>query len=675
MEGKEPVTLDMDRIKFMKGMLDEKKKTELPITNSITPSNNNHEKAIESGIDYFCKEIEKANAPKDESLFDIGADEETTKQNIEPIKATNKRPRDENNVDESNDNNNANDNRLRGNYIRKRTPYDPKKKFEIPHNIIKAFGRPELPCDYYKNDITLQLLDVQYKTDKIYSQKQKITRNGNVPVIKLYGVDENGHSIAVNVLNFLPYFYIKPRMRVDLTNQLDSFRKTLNAFCRNSKDVSNSGHTEFVLEIEPISSQSLMGFSDTQETFYKITLCEPNYVSSLRDALSIGMRFAGIGDVAFDTFESNILFVMRFLCDTGIFPSGWITIPSNKIEITPKSLRNTKSQVEVYTSWEDIIYNGCEGIWKKMAPIRRLGFDTEWAGQKGKFPNALEDPLIQISGILSTLGVAEMKKMIMTYRACSPVIGAYAICFKEEKDMFCTWKDFVNLVDPDIITGHNIEGFDFLYMKKRSEHLGLGRFMEQSRDIGYLCDFNEKGFTSKQSGAYGASELRCPGRFIMDLLRLVPKERKLRSYKLNNIAAILLGDQKEDLPHSLITPMWNGTKANRTRLAVYCLKDSYLTIAILDKLVLTHNYFEMARATGVTVGTLIFSGQMAKMMSLIYRKCKIRNYMVPYYKYDPNDEEEDLEGAVVIEPKKGFYKDPVPTLDFTSLCKYVHMMQ
>ena len=36
-----------------------------------------------------------------------------------------------------------------------------------------------------------------------------------------------------------------------------------------------------------------------------------------------------------------------------------------------------------------------------------------------------------------------------------------------------------------------------------------------------------------------------------------------------------LGEQKEDVQHSIITDLQNGTKETRRRLAVYCLKDAF----------------------------------------------------------------------------------------------------
>lgn len=62
------------------------------------------------------------------------------------------------------------------------------------------------------------------------------------------------------------------------------------------------------------------------------------------------------------------------------------------------------------------------------------------------------------------------------------------------------------------------------------------------------------------------------GRLQLDLLQYMQREHKLRSYTLNSVCAQFLGEQKEDVHHSVITELQNGTPESRRRLAVYCLK-------------------------------------------------------------------------------------------------------
>lgn len=47
---------------------------------------------------------------------------------------------------------------------------------------------------------------------------------------------------------------------------------------------------------------------------------------------------------------------------------------------------------------------------------------------------------------------------------------------------------------------------------------------------------------------------------------------RLRSYSLNAVAAHFLGEQKEDVHHSIIADLQAGNAETRRRLAVYCLK-------------------------------------------------------------------------------------------------------
>ena len=71
-------------------------------------------------------------------------------------------------------------------------------------------------------------------------------------------------------------------------------------------------------------------------------------------------------------------------------------------------------------------------------------------------------------------------------------------------------------------------------------------------------------------------------------------------------------EQKEDVHHSVITDLQNGTAQTRRRLAVYCLKDALLPLRLLEKLMCVINYMEMARVTGVPLSYLQTRGQQIK---------------------------------------------------------------
>lgn len=53
---------------------------------------------------------------------------------------------------------------------------------------------------------------------------------------------------------------------------------------------------------------------------------------------------------------------------------------------------------------------------------------------------------------------------------------------------------------------------------------------------------------------------------------------------------------------------------------MYCLKDAYLPLRLLDKLMAIINYMEMARVTGVPLAYLLSRGQQIKVVSQLLRK-------------------------------------------------------
>jgi len=79
-------------------------------------------------------------------------------------------------------------------------------------------------------------------------------------------------------------------------------------------------------------------------------------------------------------------------------------------------------------------------------------------------------------------------------------------------------------------------------------------------------------FSSKAYGSREFKDITIDGRVQFDLLTAITRDHKLSSYSLNAVSAHFLGEQKEDVHHSIITELQNGTDESRRRLAVYCLK-------------------------------------------------------------------------------------------------------
>ena len=54
--------------------------------------------------------------------------------------------------------------------------------------------------------------------------------------------------------------------------------------------------------------------------------------------------------------------------------------------------------------WDKFISHPPEGEWSRIAPLRILSFDIECAGRKGIFPEANQDPVIQIANMVTRQG-------------------------------------------------------------------------------------------------------------------------------------------------------------------------------------------------------------------------------------------------------------------------------
>ena len=130
----------------------------------------------------------------------------------------------------------------------------------------------------------------------------------------------------------------------------------------------------------------------------------------------------------------------------------------------------------------------------------------------------------------------------------------------------------------------------------------------------------------------------------------------------------------QDLPHQEITPHWEGSNQARSRLAVYCLKDAWLPSRLISKLLVDVQYIQMANVTRVPVNFLVSKGQGVKVQAQLYAAAAASNppYILPYMPVQGSGEVA-YEGAHVFEPKRGYYEDPIVTLDFASL--YPSIMQ
>lgn len=417
--------------------------------------------------------------------------------------------------------------------------------------------------------------------------------------------------------------------------------------------------------------ENIFGFQGNQKSPYlKITVTDPKFMNKLRTTIEGGNAnykglWKGTGDGGILTFDS-IQYVLRFMIDTGVAGMSWVEVPPQKYHVMPHHDRQSNCQIEAFCHYKDLVAHGHDGEWAKMAPLRILSFDIECAGRKGVFPEPNVDPVIQIANVVTRYGESKpFIRNVFVLDTCSLIVNTQIYEHDSEEKMLMAWRNFLDKVDPDVIIGYNISNFDFPYLLDRAKHLKLGKFPYWSRIKSIQSQAKDTNFSSKQMGNRDTKATNTNGRIQLDLLQLVQRDHQLRSYTLNSVCAQFLGEQKEDVHHTMITELFNGTPDSRRRLAVYCLKDAYLPQRLMDKLMALVNYTEMARVTGVPFNYLLSRGQQVKFISQLFRKALEQQLVVPNLRNESTDEQ--YEGATVIEPIRGYYDAPVATLDFASL--------
>ncbi|PVV04707.1 hypothetical protein BB560_000781 [Smittium megazygosporum] len=525
----------------------------------------------------------------------------------------------------------------------------------IDPNITNLGGNANSYLDEM-NKIAFQQMEIIEHYD---SSRQEVS-------LQLFGSTEEGFSVMCEAVGFLPYFYAPAPNGFDFKN-IERVRAVLNSLLCGDNGLSKD--LDVVPKIVSVQKESLYGYTGGKKApFWKIYTRLPKSISPTRRLFEKGFQVPTIGHYATQTFESNLEYVVRFLVDCKIVGAGWVELQAGKYKIREESEKKSLCQFEVETKWDDITAHEPIKGWSKVAPLRILSFDIECAGRKGIFPEPQHDSVIQIAGMVKVQGESKpFLRVLFALKDCAPIIGCQVISCPTEQDLLSNFAEFIRLVDPDVVIGYNTGNFDLPYILDRCDHLKiptgvfLGR-LKNSRSV-----VKESRFSSKAYGTRDRKDVNLDGRVQLDILQAILRDYKLRSYTLNSVSAYFLGEQKEDVPHNIITDLQNGNSETRRRLGVYCLKDTYLPIRLMEKLMFLVNYMEMARVTGIPFNYLLARGQQIRVTSLLYRSSKDQDFVIPAMDVERGSGTEQYEGATVIEPMRGYYDDPIATLDFASL--------
>ena len=492
--------------------------------------------------------------------------------------------------------------------------------------------------------------------------------------IKLFGINEQGQSICVNVEKFTPYFFLEIPENIEWKKSHTNYFKSYI-----TKQINDSTHSYMVndlLSVGVVKRQKMYNFSNFKKyKFIRLVFrnsiimkfCEKIFYRAIKlDCFKRKIKFI--------PYETNILPLLRFFHIRNVSPAGWIEIDSSKYEVIRED-KISRCQIEITTDWKNI--NNFKN--DSIGQITQASFDIECDSSHGDFPVPIKDyskltkdildlyrkiklktdekqnfielclkqafglevisehnikynincvytkknkkaNLKQIEKVSKTvtsvftlyrtkdehlehittvlndnfpevegdkviqIGITVQKygeldcyhRHILTLGGCDKIKNSTVEAFKDEKSLLLSFVKFIQTLDPDIITGYNIFGFDWKYLYDRAVELKIvNQFCKLGRLIDKPSEYTEKQLASAALGDNILKYVSTQGRVQFDLMKVVQRDHKLDSYKLDFVAEDFINDKVVEINQNKLKVKGNITLAENNFITLFVNGDKY----------------------------------------------------------------------------------------------------
>ena len=389
---------------------------------------------------------------------------------------------------------------------------------------------------------------------------QAYVRGTSKTIIQIFGKTEEGDSVMVEVDDYYSSFYTLASEEKIKKCNIDNY---------NIKIFPNKEFKRFY------------GFhGDQKEKFTKI---KSDNVIGLK---KISNKLLNMGE---EVFESNKDIIVQFIHDHKIKSCGWISIDEEVLR-TNETYRDKNKQIRFKDGFHDSyckLHYLCSHKYirpandeydLKMAPFCVCAYDIETISCDNGFPQARreKDEIVSIASTFNIVNKECYRRVVLIVCDKEFEIDSNheVIICEDERDLINKWIELIKDEDPDIMTNWNGFGFDDNYIHERIIRLcSVIDFMEysdrenNSDDVNVtnlskdqiklanelfpvkLSRFDEcSEFVSKKlaSAALGDSTMRyyeMKGRVTFDLMKVVRRDYKLISYKLDYVASYIFRDK------------------------------------------------------------------------------------------------------------------------------------
>lgn len=286
------------------------------------------------------------------------------------------------------------------------------------------------------------------------------------------------------------------------------------------------------LSIECVTKQKLYYAGNTVSSFLRVRFHTAKSMKKFCSTMRETQELRYIGKVSFNVHEDNVRVLTKFLARTKIRCTQWFSVACRSVH---EPDRVSTSAAEFEADFESVLSLDYEGV----LPYKVMSFDIEtFSSLENTFPRAInrDDAIFAISVVTETfleensIGIGSStesdsspvesgKKKTKTKREkrrrwclclgkpskynpseglmqgdaeATPSVPEDSLEYElivcpDESSLLIKFADLVQSVDPDIVTGHNIWGFDMKYIYIRATLIhkqglpNLGRLKHQTR--------------------------------------------------------------------------------------------------------------------------------------------------------------------------------------------------
>ncbi|XP_041482401.1 DNA polymerase alpha catalytic subunit-like isoform X2 [Lytechinus variegatus] len=239
----------------------------------------------------------------------------------------------------------------------------------------------------------------------------------------------------------------------------------------------------------------------------------------------------------------------------------------------------------------------------------------------------------------------------------------------------------VHTVDPDVIVGHDIYGFDLDVLLHRISATKTPHWSK----LGRL----KRGTMPKLSGGTGRGSTfteknaTC-GRMVCDVKISAKELMRFKSYDLTELSSQIIHEKRVEIPYERIKDMYT-TSRELTYLVEMTWKDAFFILRLMCELNVLPLALQLTTICGNVMSRTLMGGRSERNEHLLLHAFNEKNFLCPDKEYKKRTQavsmegDEDQErptrsknkpsyaGGLVLDPKVGFYDKFILLLDFNSL--------